>query len=217
MQLRVNRIHFPVTVLGPGRRAGIWVQGCGIGCTGCLSRDTWDPDRVSPVPVSQVVETCRRLSGDELDGVTISGGEPFDQPDGLRCLLDGLREWRAASESPFDILCYSGRPLRHLRQHHPDILDRLDALVPEPYVHSRPQRHPWRGSDNQPLEILSALGQSRYGLGIDGNAGHTPRVQLDVGHGRLWVIGLPRPADLDAVRAALESRGVLLEQASWRL
>ena len=86
MHLRISRLHYPVTVLGPGRRIGIWVQGCSIGCPGCLSQDTWSPDAAEPVSVARVIETCRRVSKDELDGVTISGGEPFDQPDGLRCL-----------------------------------------------------------------------------------------------------------------------------------
>ena len=39
--IALNRLHWPVTVLGPGRRVGIWMQGCSIGCRGCVSRDTW--------------------------------------------------------------------------------------------------------------------------------------------------------------------------------
>ncbi|MCA1696856.1 MAG: radical SAM protein, partial [Actinobacteria bacterium] len=34
-------MHHPVTTLGYGTRAGVWVQGCTIGCHGCASRDTW--------------------------------------------------------------------------------------------------------------------------------------------------------------------------------
>jgi anaerobic ribonucleoside-triphosphate reductase activating protein len=217
MHLRISRLHYPVTVLGPGRRVGIWVQGCSIGCPGCLSQDTWDPDRVTPAPVSQIIEACRHLSSDELDGVTISGGEPFDQPEGLRALLYGLHEWRTECRAPFDVLCYSGRPLRYLRRHFADILALLDALVPEPFVRSLPQQQPWRGSSNQPLLLLSELGRSRYASEEACDAALAPRVQLAVEHGRLWMIGLPRPEDLDEVAAALQRQGVLLEQASWRL
>jgi anaerobic ribonucleoside-triphosphate reductase activating protein len=217
MHLRISRLHYPVTVLGPGRRVGIWVQGCSIGCAGCLSQDTWSPDAAAPVSVARVIETCRRLSKDELDGVTISGGEPFDQPVGLRCLLEGLHAWRAERGVPFDVLCYSGRPLRYLRKHYADILALLDAIVPEPYVHTLPQRHPWRGSSNQPLVPLSELGRSRYLPEETGEQGRAARVQLAVENGRLWMIGLPRPSDLDQVAAALERQGVLLEQTSWRL
>ena len=41
MMLYLSRIHFPVTTLGPGRRIGIWFQGCSIRCKGCVSADTW--------------------------------------------------------------------------------------------------------------------------------------------------------------------------------
>ncbi len=44
MNILLNKAHFPVTVLGPGRRIGIWLQGCSIGCAGCISQDTWEAD-----------------------------------------------------------------------------------------------------------------------------------------------------------------------------
>jgi anaerobic ribonucleoside-triphosphate reductase activating protein len=42
-RIGLNRVHFPVTALGPGRRIGIWLQGCLIRCPGCMSLDTWAP------------------------------------------------------------------------------------------------------------------------------------------------------------------------------
>ena len=50
-QIGLNRVHFPVTALGPGRRVGIWLQGCSIRCPGCMSLDTWAPAAATmPVP-----------------------------------------------------------------------------------------------------------------------------------------------------------------------
>jgi organic radical activating enzyme len=76
--LRVSRIHVPVTALGPGRRVGIWVQGCSIGCAGCMSQDTWDPAGGEPVPVSRILSWLAGLPG-TVTGLTVSGGEPFQQ------------------------------------------------------------------------------------------------------------------------------------------
>ena len=92
--LQLNKAHWPVTVLGPGRRIGLWVQGCTIDCKGCVSQDTWPQDATKAIAVRDLVAWCKRTAGDALDGVTISGGEPFEQPDGLRALLAGLRAWR---------------------------------------------------------------------------------------------------------------------------
>src|SRR5438094_1700531 len=116
MRIAINKAHFPVTVLGPGRRIGIWTQGCRIHCKGCVSQDTWaaDPDRETTV--ARLIGWCRKTAGSAFDGVTISGGEPFDQPKALSTLLDGLLHWRATDGPDFDILCYSGYRLSHLQK-----------------------------------------------------------------------------------------------------
>lgn len=53
MNLALSRMHFPVTTLGPGDRIGIWFQGCSIRCTGCISKDTWDPE-INHINISEV-------------------------------------------------------------------------------------------------------------------------------------------------------------------
>jgi anaerobic ribonucleoside-triphosphate reductase activating protein len=148
MRIAINKAHFPVTVLGPGRRIGIWVQGCRIHCKGCVSQDTWATDPGRETTVAALMTWCRDTTrdGSAFDGVTISGGEPFDQPEALRALLDALLHWRTADGLDFDILCYSGYPLRHLQRKHASILARLDALIPEPFVEAQPITHLWRGS-----------------------------------------------------------------------
>ena len=67
--LQLNKAHWPVTVLGPGRRIGLWVQGCAIHCRGCVSQDTWPADPAKAMPVRDIVAWCKRVSGDALDGV----------------------------------------------------------------------------------------------------------------------------------------------------
>ena len=88
--LGVSRLHFPVTTLGPGRRAAIWLQGCSIHCPGCVSRDTWAP-AASLTEVAAVADWIEDQADDGLTGITVSGGEPLDQPEQLAALLTDLR------------------------------------------------------------------------------------------------------------------------------
>ena len=162
MKISINKAHFPVSVLGPGKRIGIWLQGCSIGCKGCVSQDTWERDAGRGMTVAQLLDWCAKTTGEKFDGVTISGGEPFDQPPALAALLDGLSEWRTRGNLEFDILCYSGYPLSSLQKRHGALLAKLDALIPEPYVDAKPLTHIWRGSSNQPLVLMSDLGRSKY-------------------------------------------------------
>jgi anaerobic ribonucleoside-triphosphate reductase activating protein len=215
--IELNKAHWPVTVLGPGRRIGIWVQGCSIHCPGCVSQDTWPRDESKAIPVAHLVAWCRKVSDNVLDGVTISGGEPFEQPKALRALLDGLVAWRAHDKLDFDILCYSGLPQRKLEKVHADLLVRLDAIVPEPYVNDLPQGNVWRGSGNQPLVPLSARGRMRYAPHVE-QAGDPPgkRIQAAVEGGRVWMIGIPGRGDMAAVEALCAARGLALTDVSWR-
>ena len=215
--LQLNKAHWPVTVLGPGRRIALWVQGCTIHCPGCVSQDTWPSDVTKTMPVRDLIAWCRRVSEDALDGITVSGGEPFEQPAGLSALLEGLHRWREHAGLDFDILCYSGYPLRVLERRHPKILARLDAIIPEPYVDTVPVSHVWRGSHNQPLVPLSERGRARYADYVEAPAGTGgKRMQAAVEGGRIWMIGIPERGDMARVEALCASRGLALDKVSWR-
>jgi len=209
MDLRIARIHYPITVLGPGRRAGIWFQGCTIGCEGCMSRDTWDPGSGHSMDVGDVCDIVMAARSDEgLDGVTISGGEPFQQPQGLRSLCAELRRrW-----PDVDILAYSGYPLGRLRRAHPGILELLDALVAEPFIAGRPTEARWQGSSNQELTILSGQAEVQYATALDVPGS---RLQVTVDEEGVRVVGIPRRGDLERMRRALLDRGLELQDVSW--
>lgn len=215
--IQINKAHFPVTVLGPGRRIGLWVQGCSIGCKGCVSMDTWAPDASRAVPIADLVAWCKKVAADGLDGITISGGEPFDQAPALQQLLVAVRTWRTQSKRPFDILCYSGYPLKTLQQRHPQVLALLDAVIPEPFVDNQPPTRMWRGSANQSLVPLSALGTERYAPFVSAPLTDADkRMQVAVEGGKVWMIGIPDRGDMAKVEALCASRGLSLESVSWR-
>ena len=216
MNIQVNRVHYPVTVLGPGRRLGIWVQGCSIGCRDCLARDTWPSDPSRNTTVAQLLAECERIADGPLDGVTISGGEPFDQADALAALIDGLRDWAGRRGDDIDVLCYSGYPLRTLRDRHAGTLARLDAVIPGPFVSGRGSRLPLRGSSNQPLVPISPLGHQRLRDFLAGSQAESRRLQVAVDDGRFWVIGIPRRGDLEEIRKALLDAGIRDAQVSWQ-
>lgn len=218
--VRINKAHFPVTVLGPGRRLGVWFQGCTIHCPDCVSRDTWDPQAVSPMGVDQLLAWCQAVvarQGGLLDGVTLSGGEPFDQPEALLALLQGFGRWRQRTGQDFDILCYSGYPLATLQARFAAHLALLDGVIPEPFVGTLPLGDLWRGSANQPLVPLSARGEARYGAYVHQAVGPEHKaMQVLVEAGRVWLIGIPHRDDMARLEALCRERGLNLEQVSWR-
>lgn len=209
MILELSRAHFPVTVLGPGRRAGIWFQGCGIRCRGCVSRDTWESDASKAIQVQTLVEWVESLGGD-VDGITITGGEPFDQPEALVELLAALRGMRRSA--PFDLLAYSGYPFDLLQREHRQVLALLDVVVTEPFDGTQPSEHPWMGSGNQRLVPLTPLGHKLY----DAQPVRADRIQVAVDDARIWYIGIPRRGDMQRLQRLAASRGLVQSDVSWR-
>lgn len=216
MKVLINKLHFPVEVLGPGRRVGIWMQGCTIRCFGCISRDTWAADARFAVDIDEVLQWIASLPTGAVDGITISGGEPFDQPDALRQLLDGLHVWREAQAVDIDLLAYSGRAEDELRRDFGDILGKLDAVVPEPFVQGEPTTLPLRGSANQDVVVLSELGTERYtGDALDNLAAQRQRVQLEVDEESVWMIGIPQQGVMRRVQRQAADAGIAMRRPSW--
>ncbi len=209
-ELRIARFHFPVTALGPGRRFGVWVQGCGLACPGCMSRDTWDRLGGRAVRVARLAALWRRAVAEGADGLTISGGEPLDQADAVTALLRRVR-----TDSTRDVLVYTGYDMSQARTRGDGVLALADAVITGRYEITQPTRLIWRGSANQRLTPLTELGRKRYGPYAGHEPGEPP-LQIGFDSAGLWLIGVPRTGDLRRVEHRLRDRGIELSGVSWR-
>lgn len=199
--LSLSRLHFPVTTLGPGRRVGIWLQGCSIRCPGCISADTW-PAGPGLTTVDAVVEALLPWLP-EAEGITVSGGEPFDQPEALKVLLRELR-----GLTPADILVYSGHPFDALTGWLRENPGLVDALISEPYDENAAQTLALRGSDNQRIHFLTELGSARF-ASFERPALPDDRrfdVMFDA-DGTVWLAGIPARDDIRRLRETMRALG----------
>jgi anaerobic ribonucleoside-triphosphate reductase activating protein len=199
MKVFLSRAHYPVTTLGPGKRVAIWFQGCSIRCEGCISVDTWAPGR-GETTVEAILSTVDAWLC-EADGLTVSGGEPFDQPEALRALLTEIRR-----HYRLDILVYTGYPIEQLNL--ASYGNAIDALISDPYKKHMPQTLPIRGSDNQRLHLLSDLGKSRFRSFITPGQVRTKSLELIFGDdGVAWMAGIPVPGDFARLEEVMSHAG----------
>ena len=203
MRLYLNRLHYPVTTLGPGRRVGVWLQGCTLRCPGCVSVDTWAPER-GETTMDAVLESVAPWLV-EADGVTISGGEPFQQPHALEALLHGLRNLVGGEK---DILVYSGYAWEQIAPRVTSWEGLADALISEPFRAEAGQSLVWRGSDNQRMHLLTALGRARYAEWTEASRATLP-LALDIffQDGEVYMAGIPAPGTLENLRTRLAEAG----------
>lgn len=216
MNINISRMHYPVTALGPGRRTGIWVQGCTLACPGCVSRDTWNHHGGTQLPVANVLQwladTCAE---DQVDGLTITGGEPTEQPDALHLLLQGVRKLRRSGVFAGDVLCYTGLEEADFLEKLPWARSLIDAVITGRFRVGQPTSLLWRGSANQQLMALSGRGRRLYREYLDATTSR-PAMQFTVTDGQIWMIGIPRRGDLQRLESTLRDNGVTLQEVSWR-
>lgn len=216
MIIHIARLHHPVTALGPGSRLGVWTQGCALACPGCLSRDTWAAGPQHAVETRTVLQWCDRRDPAEIDGVSLSGGEPSEQAGALAELLTGLAERR--ERHGWDLLCWTGLEEEAFAARCPEAYALLDGLVTGPYLAARAGGGRWRGSANQNLVPLTGLGRQRYGpwAGDGPGPGHPAELQFQVEEDRVYLLGVPRPGDPARIQRALAERGISMEGVTWR-
>ncbi len=116
---------------GPGRRFAVWFQGCSKGCPGCFNPGTHSFAQCLPVDTQNLV--AQIAAQKDVEGLSISGGEPFEQTEGLLELLRLVREVVKSGGLPhdFSILVFSGLTVEAIQALPlgPDILELTDVLV----------------------------------------------------------------------------------------
>lgn len=149
--MRIERAVNYIETLGPGKRLCVWVNGCHRRCVGCVSErlQTIDPD--TEVEISEFFANFRV---DKCDGVTISGGEPFDQTEELARLVRYFRDRNVE-----DILIYTGYTIEELQAkkdvYTDEVLSEIAVLIDGPYVQELDlQKSNIKGSENQRVIFL---------------------------------------------------------------
>ena len=61
---------------GPGKRLLMYLKGCSIHCEGCINQHLWPFEGGTLMNSSEILAICKK---ENLEGITIHGGEPLDQ------------------------------------------------------------------------------------------------------------------------------------------
>jgi anaerobic ribonucleoside-triphosphate reductase activating protein len=154
MKVLINLIHYPVHVLGVGKRIGVWFQGCSIRCKGCMSQYTWKFDKKFERDIEEVLKEIKSYG---VKKITFSGGEPFDQPEQLKYILKELKK------SGFeDILVYTGYEYDEIKKRYGDILKYIDVLIAGRFIEGLESDYIWKGSENQKMYIFNKKLENVY-------------------------------------------------------
>ena len=168
-----NRIAYS-SANGPGDRVVVWGQGCSLACSGCWNSETHPFVKDKDMLISELADW---ILNQNVEGVTFSGGEPFQQAPALELLISFIKERRPE----LSIGSFTGYTLQELRDGkfnwwHPElrtmipgdaklsnaILKQMDFIIAGRYNQlQRCDDKPLCGSRNQEVHFLSTRYNSK--------------------------------------------------------
>lgn len=195
-----------VDTLGPGRRAVVWVQGCSLGCRGCIVPESWDPAaRGTDVEPRALARSL--LEADPDTHLTVSGGEPTDQS---AAVAELLAEAHSLGRTTW---VYTGHTLEELvSEARPEVLELLahtDVLVDGRFEIRQAGAYVFRGSGNQRIiRLTDAISRNAALSGTPGKV----ELELDA-DGELVLMGIPVPGFMEQLEANMRAKGLTVRRA----
>ena len=166
-------------VLGPYKRFIIWTQGCNQQCKGCIAKDSWTLKGGKLIEIDTLVQQI--LQQDAIEGITISGGEPFLQQEALCDMINKVRKYKDVG-----VIIYTGMKYSKIKS--TPLASLADIIIDGEYVEELNDNKSLRGSSNQKVICLT----DRYKDIISEYYGVTGRkIELIISDGVTQMIGIP--------------------------
>ena len=171
-------------VLGPYERFAIWVQGCQKKCSGCISPDSRPLNGGFEVDLLRLATEI--ISTPSIEGITISGGEPYLQSTALAELVRIIK-----AEKDLGVIVYTGHDFDEIAEN--DLTKLCDIVIDGAYIESLDDGLSLRGSSNQNVRLLT----NRYEeVASEFYAKPGRKIELRVNDGLTTLVGIPDKASL---------------------
>ena len=195
--VRLHNIAYRTKVLGPGERFAIWFQGCKRRCKGCMSESSRPLNGGKLASISKLCDVIFSQTG--IEGVTISGGEPFLQPEALCSILERIRNY-----SSLGVIVYTGFTLDQLKELGNPWINKIlsgyvDLLIDGEYVDELNDGKSLKGSSNQRVLFLT----DRYLPYREIYEGTIRNAEVRLSGNDVFFVGIPSKETWDQWRTAI--------------
>lgn len=188
--INVAHIEPQSHIYGPGKRFVIWLQGCSLACPGCWNEEMWSFKPKTLIHRDELL--ARILATQDIDGITVLGGEPLQQADNVIWLLNRIKK-----DSNLSTFLYTGYEQQEL--HTMGLWHGLNTLCDMIAVgrykqEDRNTNRQWVGSENQALIYPEGSGE---------NMPQSEQNEVEIiihSDGALTVLGFPDTEMVDLIK-----------------
>jgi anaerobic ribonucleoside-triphosphate reductase activating protein len=193
-------------VAGPGRRCVIWVAGCHRRCPGCFQPHFFSFESGERISVEKLA--ARVLETSDIEGISLSGGEPFEQSWALAKFCQIIK-----AHSSLSILAYSGYRYENLAndESRQVLLKYLDILIDGEFRQEMAGNFRWRGSANQ--RIFQRPGADFPLMPEESRpVNSTQEIQINISDKGVSIMGFPDADFQKTLSQKLALRGIILKR-----
>jgi len=182
--------------LGPYNRFAIWVQGCLKRCSGCISKDSQPLDGGYEEDVDTLAANI--INTPDIEGITISGGEPFLQSEALVDLVN-----RVKTKKDVGVIVYTGNNFEEIEQN--ELTKLCDIVIDGAYIEALNDDLSLRGSSNQNIHLVTKRYENvaKKIYGVQGR-----KVELHLKKGETTMVGIPDKNSLSIFQNGKSAGGV---------
>jgi anaerobic ribonucleoside-triphosphate reductase activating protein len=165
--------------LGQYNRFAIWVQGCLKRCPGCISKDSQPLDGGYDADTVELAGAV--INAPDIEGITISGGEPFLQSDALVDLINRIK-----SKKDIGVIIYTGNDFEEIKEN--KLTKFCDIIIDGVYMEDKNDGLSLRGSSNQNVCLISTryADEAKNLYGVQGR-----KIELHIMEGKTTMVGIP--------------------------
>jgi len=152
LRLRVHHIESASRANGPGLRTVIWFRGCTLGCPGCYNPET-HPARGGALWHPLALFEALVKNSPEIEGLTLSGGEPLQQGKALSVFLEQVR-----LHTSWSVILFSGFAREEIQRlpWGTEVLQWVDVLIAGRFLVEQRLARGLLGSANKTLHFFTA-------------------------------------------------------------
>lgn len=130
---------------GEGVRISLFFSGCSLRCDGCFNKEAWNFNAGKEFNNDTIDMILELLKQEHIRGLSILGGEPFDQDDNFTSLCRRTKELNNK-----DIWVWTGHMFEKIRNH--PAMEYIDTIIDGRFEQDKAALNlKFRGSSNQRL------------------------------------------------------------------
>lgn len=155
--MNYSKIYFNDTINGEGLRTSLFVSGCTIHCKGCFNSQAWDFNSGIPFTEYNIKTIINNIFESPMfhSGLSVLGGEPLDNIDGLIPLMEEFEKTNKLAKNKRDVWLWTGYTYEQILADpikKDFVIKYCDTIVAGPFIEEKKDLTlRFRGSTNQEI------------------------------------------------------------------